>query len=336
MDFKDVDIYPILKSSLPQRFNDMPPSDFEDFIAFLFDKKGYKVTQTDYSGDFGADLIVKCDEESWAVQVKRYKKGNKVSPSDVNQVIGAKDKYECDKALIITTSSYTSSAKELCEETDVENWAWEKLLKEISSVFFDGQDFYDYFEDEIEDESQNLNLDFNLKDIKNSVKMDDGNLYTLIIYQVKNKSNKNVNIALNNVLHISSKDKLQNSMDYWYEGYFQGGMIYAGAKVEVGFMFKTEKVNQINRGDKIVFEIIDESQKLVRKIDNIGGPKVETSEGEFGDVLPEFKNDSVEENKKDEGVKLEKKKEKNSSNRLIIGAVVIIIFLLIGLVLGSG
>jgi len=59
MEFSEVDIQEVLKHSLPKRFQDISPTDFEGFIAQLFSDLGFDVEQTPYSGDFGADLIVR-------------------------------------------------------------------------------------------------------------------------------------------------------------------------------------------------------------------------------------------------------------------------------------
>ena len=62
MDFSQVDIVKILKKSIDKRFQDFTPQDFEDFIAQLYKDRGYKVEQTSYSGDYGADILIEKDE----------------------------------------------------------------------------------------------------------------------------------------------------------------------------------------------------------------------------------------------------------------------------------
>ena len=127
MDFSKINIQDILKYSLPKRFQDMSPTDFEDFVAQLFSDLGYTVEQTSYSGDFGADLIAAKPGKRIVVQVKRYANANKVGVKDVNQVIGAKDYYKCDASMIITTSDFTNPAMKLIAETHVEKWNWNDL-----------------------------------------------------------------------------------------------------------------------------------------------------------------------------------------------------------------
>ena len=55
------DIDRFLKASIPSRFSEVDPYDFEDFVERLFQDRGYSTNNPGYSGDFGADLIIKKD-----------------------------------------------------------------------------------------------------------------------------------------------------------------------------------------------------------------------------------------------------------------------------------
>jgi restriction system protein len=128
MDFSQIDIEQFLQASMPVRFQDISPYDFEDFIAELYRIDGFKVSQTDYSGDFGADIIISKDDVTTAVQLKRYAKGSKVGVSDVNQVIAGREYYDTDDAMVITTSSFSDSAVELAHSADVFLLGWPELV----------------------------------------------------------------------------------------------------------------------------------------------------------------------------------------------------------------
>ena len=101
MNFAKTNIIKILESAIPNRFQDFPPSHFEDFIAQVFKDNEYKVKQTAYTGDYGADLIIK-NKIRTAVQIKRYAKSNKVGVKDINQIVGARDYYCFKDAFVIT------------------------------------------------------------------------------------------------------------------------------------------------------------------------------------------------------------------------------------------
>lgn len=99
--------------------------EFERFLGDLFNKMGYKVTQTKLSGDQGADLIVERFGEKIVVQAKRYSEtvGNKA----IQEVVAAKNHYKCNKALVITSSNFTKSAIQLAKSNEVELWDGNKI-----------------------------------------------------------------------------------------------------------------------------------------------------------------------------------------------------------------
>ena len=119
MDFSKTNIQDILFSGIKNRFSDFSPYDFEDFIAQLFKDNGYDVEGTNYSGDYGADVITSKNGIKTAIQVKRYSKTNKVGVKDINQIIGGKEFHKCDKAMVVCTSDYTKQGIKLSKEADV-------------------------------------------------------------------------------------------------------------------------------------------------------------------------------------------------------------------------
>jgi len=105
--------------------------EFEEFLRDLYDALGYVVHKTDIN-DQGADLIVMHGGEKIVIQAKRYK--NKVNNSAIQQVFTAKAFYECDKAIVITNSEYTKSAREVAEKVGVELWDATSLQSMLSSM----------------------------------------------------------------------------------------------------------------------------------------------------------------------------------------------------------
>lgn len=105
--------------------------EFEEFLRDLYDALGYVVYKTDIN-DQGADLIVLNGEEKIVIQAKRYK--NKVSNSAIQQVYTAKAFYDCHKAIVITNSEFTKSAREVAEKVGVELWDSASLQTMLSSM----------------------------------------------------------------------------------------------------------------------------------------------------------------------------------------------------------
>ena len=114
-------------------FSSMSGHQFEYFLGDLFKKLGYKVINTKLSGDQGADIIIEKFKEKTAVQAKNYT--HPVSNSAIQEVVAAKKHYDCQKAMVVTTSSYTKSAISLAKSNNVELWDKKRLLKEIEKNF---------------------------------------------------------------------------------------------------------------------------------------------------------------------------------------------------------
>lgn len=86
----------------------MSPTEFEHYVATLYEKLGYKATVTKQSGDGGIDIILKNLEGTAAVQVKRFN-GHSVGRPDIQKLIGAGRMY--DKMIFVTSSDFTHEAR---------------------------------------------------------------------------------------------------------------------------------------------------------------------------------------------------------------------------------
>lgn len=94
---------------------------FEMYCADLLRAEGYKkVEVTRASGDQGVDVLATKDGEKYAIQCKYY--SNPVSNAAVQQVLAGALYYGCDKAVVMTNSTFTKSARELAEKTGVILW----------------------------------------------------------------------------------------------------------------------------------------------------------------------------------------------------------------------
>lgn len=261
MDFEKIQMDSFLKASIPVRFQDVSPFDFEDFIAYLLYEAGYEVEQTDYTGDFGADMIIENEGIRTVVQVKRYQASATVGVHDINQVVAAQTYYQADQAMIIATTSYTSSAIKIAENAGMETWDWDRLSLEISDVFLDGKDYFTYFKNqgdqEMHDETavQIMPKDF---DVFENEK------YHALIFEIENISGENLLCRLELPI-ILTKQKKQLQAIEWMEGYFSGGNIYSGARVEIGCLFLSAQIDGIDQGDRIIqkLHLPDKEQSII-------------------------------------------------------------------------
>jgi HJR/Mrr/RecB family endonuclease len=84
---------------------------FEYWVAEQLEKYGWKTQVTKGSGEQGCDIIAEIDRLKIGVQCKRYT--DPVNNTAVQQALGSIPYYGLDKAVVVTTSDYTRSAKEL-------------------------------------------------------------------------------------------------------------------------------------------------------------------------------------------------------------------------------
>ncbi len=97
--------------------DDSDPISYENSIAEVFEQHGWEARVTKASGDQGADVIAKYDGFKMIIQCKLY--SSPVSNKAVQEVYSALNYYNGDKAVVITNSTFTKSAKQLAESNDV-------------------------------------------------------------------------------------------------------------------------------------------------------------------------------------------------------------------------
>jgi HJR/Mrr/RecB family endonuclease len=90
---------------------------FEHYLAGLLRERGYDAQVTRGSGDFGADIILIQDSRRIAVQAKRWR--DTVGVGAVQEVIAAKEYYQCHATWVIATARYTLQAKDLAAKANV-------------------------------------------------------------------------------------------------------------------------------------------------------------------------------------------------------------------------
>ncbi|MDK7669177.1 restriction endonuclease [Cytobacillus oceanisediminis] len=90
---------------------------FEEFLKGLLKHKGYKVSLTSITGDYGADLILSTNDNKIVVQAKRYKK--KVGIKAVQEIVSAKNYYKADECWVITNNFFTAPAVNLAASNNV-------------------------------------------------------------------------------------------------------------------------------------------------------------------------------------------------------------------------
>jgi restriction system protein len=99
----------------------MRPDEYEHIVAQHFETKGYKATVSQYSNDYGVDVFASKGKEKIAIQAKMF--GGSTRPINRQMVMelhGAKDYFDCTKAIIATNGRIIDNALEVANKLKIE------------------------------------------------------------------------------------------------------------------------------------------------------------------------------------------------------------------------
>jgi len=113
----------------------MTGPEFELFICELYRRMGYSVNQTKLSGDQGIDVVAVKNGVRIGIQAKRY--SNAVTNKAVQEVVAGMNHYQLSKAIVVTNSSFTSSAIELAQSNGVVLWDRSMIAQKLLEYFND-------------------------------------------------------------------------------------------------------------------------------------------------------------------------------------------------------
>lgn len=135
-----------LETGLHDDFRTYDPYEFEEFVAKLFRNMEYEAHTTSSSGDFGIDVVAENGEEKVVIQVKKFSPGNVISLQPVQRTLGAIPFFEADRAIFITTSSFTRSAREVEIKGNIELWNGTVFKKKVREYMIEGMSVENYSE----------------------------------------------------------------------------------------------------------------------------------------------------------------------------------------------
>jgi restriction system protein len=113
-----------LAQDLLDRIQKAPPDFFERLMVNLLLKMGFGGSVADAgralgrSGDGGVDGVIDQDAlglDRIYIQAKRYATGNNIGPGAIRDFFGSLDRHKAAKGLFVTTSTFSSSARETAE-----------------------------------------------------------------------------------------------------------------------------------------------------------------------------------------------------------------------------
>ena len=99
----------ISRSRMP--VESMSWDEFEYFVADWLKNRGYTDVQLTEHYDLGVDIVARKDGVTWGIQVKHY--SGLVGINAVRQVVVALKMYGCDRAMVVTNSTFSRPAIEL-------------------------------------------------------------------------------------------------------------------------------------------------------------------------------------------------------------------------------
>jgi restriction system protein len=113
------------------RLRKMKPSEFEDYISYLFNKLGFTTEVVGKSHDGGIDIIAIKDNTKHYIQCKKFIT-SQVGSGDVRDFYGALvDRLPNGKGYFITTNKFTLEAERFAEDKPIELIDSYKLIKYI-------------------------------------------------------------------------------------------------------------------------------------------------------------------------------------------------------------
>jgi restriction system protein len=99
----------------------MNPRQFEEFVCDQYRRQGYKVELTSYTNDYGVDAFAVKGKQKIAVQAKMYGSSTrKINRQMVMELHGAKDFFDCTKAVIATDGEILPDALQVANKLKIE------------------------------------------------------------------------------------------------------------------------------------------------------------------------------------------------------------------------
>ena len=110
----------------------MSSSDFEKYIADIFQRLGYTTNVTGGAYDGGVDIIAEKEGRKYYIQCKRYSVKHEVGAAAIREFYGAlADRMTNVTGYIVTTGKFTLAAKRFAEDKPVELVDSHRLLDYI-------------------------------------------------------------------------------------------------------------------------------------------------------------------------------------------------------------
>ncbi|MBU1373401.1 MAG: restriction endonuclease [Bacteroidetes bacterium] len=113
----------------------MNPRQFEEFVCEHFRKQGYETELTTYSNDYGIDGFAIKGKQKIAIQSKMYgHTTRKINRQTVMELHGAKDFFDCTKAVIATDGVFLQDALVVAKKLKIDILYLKEIQKSIPAI----------------------------------------------------------------------------------------------------------------------------------------------------------------------------------------------------------
>lgn len=114
---------------------EMSAFQFEDFMAYIFEKKGYSVQKTSRTNDGGRDAIMKLNGKKYLLECKRYAAENSSGRPDIQKFHSAIISDKAEGGFFVTTGKFTDNAVNYASDKNLTLIDRSELKEFIGSAF---------------------------------------------------------------------------------------------------------------------------------------------------------------------------------------------------------
>lgn len=105
-----------LKTLINASFTHLKPTDFEAFVLEIFEALNFSGSLTPNTSDGGIDILLKSTAGTIAIQCKKYDDNTPIGAKELREFLGALVHFKAVHGFFVTTSSFTSQAKDFSNE----------------------------------------------------------------------------------------------------------------------------------------------------------------------------------------------------------------------------
>ncbi len=99
----------------------MRPDEYEHIVAEYFQQKGFTTKVSQYTGDYGVDVFATKGKSKIAIQAKMFGGSSRpVNRKMIMELHGAKDYFDCTKAVLATNGRVLNDANEVAKKLQID------------------------------------------------------------------------------------------------------------------------------------------------------------------------------------------------------------------------